>query len=114
KDLLVTNGYPKGVNDTDYKVSMFSAQRAQNKPRQRELLANLPAYEVPNYLFQNNGDLTFTDRSRAWGMHEPGFSYGAAYVDLNNDGKLDLVVNNLDAPASIYENVGASGHYLRV
>jgi len=67
-------------------------------------------------LFRNNGDLTFSDVSKAWGMVQPGFSYGAAYVDLNNDGKLDLVVNNIDAPASIYENVerDSTSHYLTV
>ncbi len=114
KDLFVSNGYPKGVNDTDYKVAVFAAQRAKNRRRQMELLEKLPAYRVPNYLFQNNGDLTFSDRSKAWGMDQPGFSYGAAYADLNNDGKLDLVVNNMDAPAAIYENVGATNHFLAI
>src|SRR5258706_15144233 len=54
--------------------------------------------------------------SKQWGMTQPGYSYGAAYVDLNNDGKLDLVVNNIDAPASIYENVqrDTAAHYLTV
>src|SRR5882762_9363392 len=114
KDLFVSNGYPKGVNDTDYKVAVFAAQRAKNRRRQMELLDKLPAYRVPNYLFRNNGDLTFSDRSQAWGMDQPGFSYGAAYADLNNDGKLDLVLNNMDAPAAIYENVGASNHFLTI
>ena len=114
KDLFISNGYPKGVNDTDYKIAVFAAQRARNRRRQMELLAQLPAYSVPNYLFRNSGDLTFADMSKAWGMNQPGFSYGAAYADLNNDGKLDLVVNNMDAPASIYENVGATSHFLTI
>ena len=115
KDVFVTNGYPQPLNDIDYQVAAFAAQRAGNKQRQLQLLRELPGYSVANYLFRNNGDLTFSDRSSAWGMTQPGFSYGAAYVDLNNDGKLDLVVNNLDAVASIYENVGAgAGHYLTI
>src|SRR6266566_2176125 len=114
KDLFVTSGYPKALNDVDYKVAEFAAQRRGDRRRALELLRDLRSYRVPNYLFRNNGDLTFTDRSAAWGMTEPGFSYGAAYADLNNDGKLDLVVNNIDAPASIYENIGPVGHYLEV
>ena len=114
KDLFVTSGYPKALNDVDYKVAEFAAQRRGDRQRALELLRNLHSYRVPSYLFRNNGDLTFSDRSAAWGMTEPGFSYGAAYADLNNDGKLDLVVNNIDAPASIYENIGPVGHYLEV
>jgi hypothetical protein len=114
KDIFITNGYPKATNDTDYKIAVFAAQRARNLQRQLQLTRDLHGYLVPNYLFRNNGDLTFADSSRAWGMVEPGYSYGAAYVDLNNDGKLDLVVNNLNAPASVYQNVGAGGHYVAV
>jgi enediyne biosynthesis protein E4 len=116
KDIFVTNGYPKALNDLDYTVDVFRAQRAGNTQRARDLLRNLRSYDVPNYLFRNDADLTFTDRSAAWGMRQPGFAYGAAYVDLNDDGKLDLVVNNMDAPASIYENVQPPDdhHYLRI
>jgi len=115
KDIFITNGYPKALNNTDYQTAAFAAQRAGNKRRQMELLRDLPAYRVANYLFRNNGDLTFSDSSSAWGMSQPGFSYGAAYVDLNNDGKLDLVVNNLDGAASVYENVStAVDHHLTI
>src|SRR5207237_8906119 len=65
----------------------------------------LPSYDVSNYVFRNNGDLTFTDKTKAWGINRPSFSYGAAYADLDNDGRLDLVVNNIDGPAFIYESV---------
>src|SRR5882672_1798713 len=114
KDIFVTNGYPKAPNDLDYQAAVSAARRSDNHAAALQQLRELHSYRVPNYLFRNNGDLTFSDVSKAWGMDQPGFSYGAAYVDLNNDGKLDLVVNNMNAPASIYENVGASGHYLRV
>ncbi|HET7250330.1 MAG TPA: VCBS repeat-containing protein, partial [Gemmatimonadales bacterium] len=82
-----------------------------------ELLKQLRSYRLPNYMFRNNGDLTFSDETKAWGMDQPSFSYGAAYVDLDNDGKLDLVVNNIDDPAFIYKNVAPSDsahHYLAV
>jgi len=116
KDIFITNGYPKAVNDLDYQMAVFGARRAGNNLRASDRLRELHSYQVPNYVFRNNGDLTFADRSAAWGMGQAGFSYGAAYADLNNDGKLDLVVNNIDAPASIYENVAPAGdtHYLQV
>ena len=115
KDIFVSNGYPKGVNDTDYKLATFGAQRRNDKQRQLDLLRDLRGYALTNYLFRNNGDLTFADVSAAWGMQQAGYHYGAAYADLNGDGKLDLVVNNIDAPAAIYENVGVdSAHYLDV
>ena len=121
KDIFITNGYPKAVTDFDYQAAMFrigrSADSASSHRTGREILKRLPALEFSNYLFRNEGDLTFGDSARAWGMNRPGFSYGAAYADLNNDGQLDLVVNNIDAPASIYENVPPrtdTNHYLTV
>jgi enediyne biosynthesis protein E4 len=105
KDIFISNGYPKAVNDLDYYGAAFAARRHSNTQRALALLKELPGYHVPNYVFRNNGDLTFTDETRAWGMNQPSYSYGAAYADLDNDGKLDLVVNNIDAPAFIYHNV---------
>src|SRR5207302_11173369 len=81
------------------------------------LIRKMPQVPVANYAYRNNGDLTFTNQARAWGLAEPGFSNGAAYVDLNNSGALDLVVNRLDAPAAIYRNRArelTGNHYLQV
>ena len=117
KDILITNGYPKAPNDLDYQAAMMGARRAGDHQRALRFLKELRSYQVSNHVFRNNGDLTFTDKTEAWGMDQPGFSYGAAYADLNNDGRLDIVVNNIDAPASIYENIQpkeAAPHYLRV
>ena len=120
KDLFITNGYPKAVTDYDYQTAMFRLRRQEGRatsPRQLETLRALPPIQVANYLFRNNGDLTFSNRTAEWGLADPGFSYGAALADLNNDGRLDLVVNNIDAPASIYLNVRPphdSSHYLDV
>src|SRR5688500_18555096 len=82
-----------------------------------EILNKLYAYDVPNYVFRNSGDLTFTDMSSQWGIERPAFSYGAAYADLDNNGRLDLVVSNINAPAFIYQNVGSvddAHHYLAI
>jgi enediyne biosynthesis protein E4 len=117
KDIIATSGYPKAPNDLDYQTRVFAARRAGNHAAALQALKELRSYRVPNSVFRNNGDLTFTDETKAWGLDHPGFSYGAAYVDLNNDGRLDLVVNNVDEPAFIYENVKPkddSTHFLAV
>src|SRR5438309_5943422 len=116
KDIFIGNGYPKAVNDLDYMNALFGARERGDKAGARRLLKDLPGYELSNYVFRNNGDLTFTDMTKAGGMDQPSYSYGAAYADLDNDGKLDLVVNNIDAPAFIYENVANDDahHYLQV
>lgn len=121
KDIFISNGYPKAVNDLDYQIQMFDVRRGDSERSRRtglDMLNALHSYSEPNYIFRNNGDLTFSDKSKAWGVDQPSFSYGAAYADLNNDGKLDLVVNNIDAPAFIYENVADAAddahHYLQI
>src|SRR6266581_4410380 len=117
KDLFATNGYPKAPNDLDYQTAVLAARRANDHRAALEQLRTLRSYRVANYIFRNNGDLTFTDETKAWGMDQPGFSFGAAYADLDNDGRLDLVVNNIDGPASIYENIQPADdahHYLQV
>jgi len=117
KDIFIGNGYPKAVNDLDYMAAAFSATRNGNTRVARQLLNGLPRYEFPNFIFRNNGDLTFTDKTKDWGMNQPSLSYGAAYADLNNDGTLDLVVNNINGPAFVYENVlptDDAHHYLEI
>ena len=120
KDIFISNGYPKAVNDQDYQTAMFPLRGRSDAASRRarlDLLNRLPAYDETNYVFRNAGDLTFTDKSKEWGMDRPGYSYGAAYADLDNDGRLDLVVNNIDGPAFIYENVQPKDdvhHYLTI
>jgi enediyne biosynthesis protein E4 len=110
KDIFVTNGYPKAVNDFDYLSEMHNARQSGDpetvKQRELEILENLHSYRVSNYLFRNNGDLTFTDETSNWGLYSPGYSYGAAYADLNNNGRLDLVINNINDTAQVFENRG--------
>jgi hypothetical protein len=121
KDILITNGYPKAVIDFDFQTTMHRARQLRDRQAGEQLmletLDRLHAYHVPNAVFRNEGNLTFTSRTQEWGLDQPSFSYGAAYADLNNNGRLDLVVNNINAPAFIYENVrteGDTSHYLQI
>jgi len=108
RDLLITNGYGKDITDQDYTVysravSQFGTE--QNiRMRLREGLEKIHEVKLNNYLFKNNGDLTFSDQSAAWGMRDLTISNGAAYADLDNDGDLDLVINNLNQEAFLYRN----------
>src|SRR6266550_880791 len=117
KDIYIGNGYPKAVNDLDYMAAIFSARQRGDTVGARRLLRELPSYKESAYVFRNFGDITFTDESKQWGLGEPAYSYGAAYADLNNDGRLDLVVNNIDGPAFIYQNLAPNDdahHYLEI
>ena len=111
KDVFITNGVYRRPNDLDYigyisnEGIQASLERGIAKENLTAILKKMPQVPLPNYAFHNNGDLTFTNMAAAWGLAQPpGFSNGAAYVDLNNSGALDLVVNNINAPASIYRN----------
>jgi hypothetical protein len=102
KDLAITNGFPKDITDKD-----FANYRAavMNISTPTMMSDSLPVVKIPNYAFRNNGDLTFSDVSAAWGLNESSFSNGAAFADLDNDGDLDYVVNNINSPAFVYENL---------
>jgi enediyne biosynthesis protein E4 len=122
RDLFVTNGIYRRPNDLDYinYVGNEAVQASLSKGVTRDnlsLLSRMPQVPLPNYAFRNNGDLTFSNMAPAWGLAQPGFSNGAVYVDLNNSGALDLVVNNVNAPASIYRNRAREvngSHYLTI
>ncbi|WP_340107089.1 FG-GAP repeat domain-containing protein, partial [Rhodohalobacter sp. 8-1] len=83
KDIFVTNGFPVAGQDYDHLAKLHNAivdgDPEGSIKRQIEIFENVRRYTIPNYLFRNNGDLTFTDHSEAWGMNDPGFSYGAVY-----------------------------------
>jgi len=101
RDILITNGYPKDVTDHDF--AAFRRQRS-NKISKADLLSQIPQIKISNYAFRNTGELKFENETKAWGLETPSFSNGAVYVDLDNDGDLDYVVNNINDEAFVYEN----------
>ncbi|WP_161890178.1 VCBS repeat-containing protein [Pontibacter russatus] len=121
KDLFVTNGYVRDYTNMDFIKYMgnFVQQNSGRMDRGSvlELVNKIPSSNVTNYIYKNNGDLTFSNRGRDWGMRTPSTSNGAAYADLDNDGDLDLIVNNINQPAFIYQNEAdkqLNHHYLQL
>jgi len=116
RDIVITNGFPKDVTDHDF---VAFRNKAYNLVSKSELLKQIPEVKRHNYAYRNNGNLTFTDVSKDWGLMTPTFSNGAVYVDLDNDGALDMVVNNIDDEAMVYRNTSRdhdkeSNHYLQI
>jgi len=101
KDLFVTNGFLRDIGNMDFIAYQTSIGTTESKI---EKVKKLEGLSLRNYLFENKGNLIFMDRSESWGMDKKGFSYGAAYADLDNDGDLDLVVNNMNDEARVYRN----------
>lgn len=120
KDLFVTNGYLRDYNNQDFLNYMDKYVRSSGGKLKREdllnMVHNMPSSNLTNYIFQNRKDLTFKDKSQEWGIDHIANSSGAVYSDLDNDGDLDLIVNNINGPAFIYENLSNqqnSSNYLK-
>jgi hypothetical protein len=103
KDLFITNGIPHRPNDLDFINFTSDQKQKQEGSNFLELISSIPEGKVSNVAYKNNGN-KFEDKSKEWGLDLVGFSNGVAYADLDNDGDLDLVVNNLKSVASVYEN----------
>lgn len=102
KDLVIANGFPGDVTDMDY---ANYANRYKNYIRKKsDLFDTIPEVKIANYILKNNGDLTFSKKTKEWGFDAQTFSNGAAFVDLDNDGDLDYITNNIDMLATLYKN----------
>ncbi|MBO9618744.1 MAG: VCBS repeat-containing protein [Niabella sp.] len=110
KDLFISNGIPKRMNDIDY-IDYISNTAIQGKlqsgagiEKDTELVARFPEIKIPNKFYLNTGAVSFKDITDSIDDNPPGFSNGAVYADLDNDGDLDIVVNNINGPVVLYEN----------
>ena len=122
KDLIVTNGLYRDMRNNDFNIMRrkFMEDKLEEAKAMGiktlvvdplELIEKAPSTPIRNFIFQNNGDLTFTQRNTTWGLADKGFSHGTVYVDLDNDGDLDVVMNNLNEEAGIYKNRTSDNQY---
>ena len=122
KDIFIANGYRKDVTNLDFvffgmENNPFGTTEAREKIW-RDKFKTVPDVKLSNYVFRNSSSLIFEDKSKDWGMDLPTFSNGAVYADLDNDGDLDLITNNIDQEATLYENRSSEAkdrnHFLRL
>jgi enediyne biosynthesis protein E4 len=101
RDILITNGYPRDVTDHDFGAFRKDAGAVASK---QDLIDEIPQVKISNYAFKNQGNLQFENITARWGFSEPTFSNGAVSADLDNDGDLDYVINNINQTALVYKN----------
>jgi len=113
QDVFIANGFPKDVTDRDFSEFRAYASRLVTNEK---LIEAIPEVKTPNFIFKNGGDLSFSDVSEEWGVKIPSFTNGAAYADLDNDGDLDIITNNIDDQAFLFENKNAltQSNYIRI
>ena len=109
RDVFIANGIYKDLLDRDYLAYMANTERIRNMIKTEEevikkLIDIMPSKAIKNIAYKNNGEFNFTEFSDAWGFDLPTFSNGMSYGDLDNDGDLDIVINNVNMPALLYKN----------
>lgn len=123
KDLFVSNGYLRDFTNMDFlkfdvaAAKIEAAKKGNQNFQTYNLVQRMPVTKLSNYIFQNNRDLTFSNRTKDWGLYAQTISGAAAYADLDNNGTLDLIVCNNNEPAMIYRNNGSNvlkHHYLQL
>jgi hypothetical protein len=122
KDLFISNGYEKDFTNMDF-IKYRMAKEVKTKhgeagPSTMEMLEKMPALKMSNFIYRNNGNNSFTKKTAEWGFSQTGVASGAAFADLDNDGAMDLVVNNVNGDAGIYRNnahtLVSENHYLKI
>lgn len=113
KDLVVSNGIKKDVDNNDYRAMLQNLDKKTTAQKLFELSQNTPSNPVPNYIFRNKGNLQFEKVAKEWGFDTPSFSSGMAYGDFDNDGDLDIVINNMETAAFVYKNK-TNGNFLKI
>ncbi len=119
KDVFVSNGIKGATNDMDFMnfIANEDIQRRIDKGMKKEdmpLSEEIPEKKVPNYFFKNNGDLTFSNVTESWFSSKQSFSNGCVYADLDNDGDLDIVVNNVNETATLLENTSKGNNWVKI
>jgi hypothetical protein len=113
KDIVISNGIKKDVDNNDYRSKVQNLDKNATAEDLFQLSKNTPSQKISNYLFRNKGNLEFEKVTKEWGFDTPSFSNGMAYGDLDNDGDLDVITNNIDDKAFVYENK-ATGNFLKI
>ncbi|MCA0931208.1 FG-GAP-like repeat-containing protein [Lutimonas saemankumensis] len=102
KDIFISNGTRREINNKDYFNKLKKERITKDQYLEKSLA--IPSEKIDNFVFRNNHDLTFEKMNEAWGIEFPGWSNGCVYADLDNDGDLEIVINNIDDKAAIFEN----------
>ena len=113
KDIIISNGVKKDVRNNDYMAIVTNLDPNISTQEFFNISKNTPSQPISNYVYNNKGNLQFEKVTKDWGFETPSFSSGIAYGDLDNDGDLDVVTNNMDALAFVYENK-ATGNFLKI